>query len=94
MNKLMIIDDDRDIREMMVGIGESEGFLCQEASNGRDAFFCLRTFDADVLTLDLQMPHMDGNSFIEKIKKEYGNFHPKIIFISGYGKINGGNIGC
>jgi CheY-like chemotaxis protein len=62
--KVLIIDDDRDIREVLGELLAEEGFTVEAAWNGAEAMKRLRAgFRPDVIILDLMMPVMDGLTF-------------------------------
>jgi CheY-like chemotaxis protein len=64
MPAVMIVEDDRDTREMLGRFLELEGFDVHTAANGRQALDSLRAGDpASVILLDLMMPVMDGWQF-------------------------------
>ncbi len=72
-NRVLIIEDDHDIRVCFRDILESYDFDIYSATNGRDAFTLLNTIDMlpDLIISDLSMPLMDGNEFLlEKNKVE------------------------
>ena len=62
--KVMIVDDDRDIREALGELLTDEGFIIEAAWNGAEAMRRLRDgFRPNVIILDLMMPVMDGKAF-------------------------------
>lgn len=62
--RILIVEDDRDTREMLGHLLELEGFDVQTAANGRQALDQLRgEGTANVILLDLMMPVMDGWQF-------------------------------
>lgn len=65
-NKVLIIEDDHDIRVCFRDILESNNFEISSATNGRDAFGLLHSMKEipDVIVTDLSMPFMDGNEFV------------------------------
>jgi CheY-like chemotaxis protein len=67
-NKVLIIEDDHDIRVCFRDILESCNFEICSATNGRDAFTLLNSSEdlPDLIISDLSMPIMDGNEFITK----------------------------
>lgn len=63
--RLLIVDDDQDIRDTLAEILQDEGFEVMTASNGSDALARLAAAPErpDVILLDLTMPVMDGFEF-------------------------------
>ena len=61
----LIVDDNDLIREVYRAVLEAEGFAVVEASNGIDALLWLQSTTPDFILLDLDMPVMDGQSFLE-----------------------------
>jgi CheY-like chemotaxis protein len=63
-NLILVVDDDRDIRETLTDVLQDEGFKVVSAANGRDALSYLRGSTRPCLILlDLMMPVMDGWAF-------------------------------
>jgi CheY-like chemotaxis protein len=60
---VLVVDDDRDIRETLQEILESEGYEVHTARNGADALDQLRAELPQLILLDLFMPVMDGTEF-------------------------------
>jgi CheY-like chemotaxis protein len=61
---VLVVDDDRGVRELLTRSLSFEGFDVMEAANGRDALTQLRTGRRPgVIVLDLRMPVMDGWAF-------------------------------
>ena len=68
MIKLLIADDSALMRKLLEGIFRDEGdFDIQLARNGAEALDLVRSFDPHVITLDVQMPGMDGLSCLSQI---------------------------
>jgi CheY-like chemotaxis protein len=63
MPTILIVEDDRDTREMLGRFLELEGFTVRSAENGRAALDVLRREGACVILLDLMMPVMNGWEF-------------------------------
>ena len=78
MGKLvLVVEDDRDIRENMKNFLASEGFEVQTAENGQKALDILHAgLKPAIILLDLMMPVMDGFKFREEQEKD-----PKIAYI-------------
>lgn len=66
--RLLLVEDDDDIRELLALALEDAGFQVLTAPNGREALDCLTSLPAkslpSVLLLDLMMPVMDGRDFL------------------------------
>src|SRR5580658_4426226 len=62
---VLIVDDDRDIRETIREVLEVEGYTVETAENGAAALAKLRHVRPRLILLDLTMPVMDGASFRE-----------------------------
>lgn len=62
--KILIIEDDQDIREVLTEILGDEGYDVNVAGNGEEGLECLRQGDLpNLIILDLMMPVMDGFAF-------------------------------
>jgi len=66
--RILVVDDDPDLRELLFTALADEGFEVVPASNGEEALGLLRTFRPDVIVLDLMMPVMDGWQFAKELK--------------------------
>jgi two-component system, NtrC family, response regulator AtoC len=89
MNKtaqVMIIDDEKHLRESLAELIASEGFLVTQASDGEEAVEALRSGAAnpDVIFLDLRMPKRDGLEVLQAIQTEKLSTAPAIV-ISAFG---------
>ncbi len=69
--KVLIVDDDEDIRSALGEILADEGYAIDSAPNGREALEKLRSPEApDVIVLDLMMPIMNGWEFREAQRQD------------------------
>ena len=69
--RVLVVDDDPDIRALLVAALSDDGYEAKSAENGRDALDVLDRFPADVIVLDLMMPVMDGWTFAERMKEKW-----------------------
>lgn len=69
--RVLIVDDDADLRETLCTALADEGYECTGAANGAEALARLRSGDMpQLILLDLMMPVMDGWTFREEQKKD------------------------
>lgn len=68
MKKILVIDDEKDIRIMLKDYLSMEGYLVYTAEDGREALKKLGN-DVDLILLDVNMPYMDGYTLCEKIRE-------------------------
>ena len=85
MTKIIIIDDEEDIRIVLKEIFVREGFEVEVASNGEEGLNLLRENGADVVITDIIMPGSDGVETAYDIRMEFPG--TKIIVMSGGGNI-------
>jgi CheY-like chemotaxis protein len=76
---VLVIEDDPDMRGLLVLMLEDKGYSVQSASNGRGALDILRTIRPDLILLDMKMPVMDGWEFARRYRAEFGNPSPIIV---------------
>lgn len=69
MIKILIVDDEPNIRAVLREYAEFEGYEVAEAENGMDAVQICRRHDFDIILMDVMMPKLDGFSACKEIKK-------------------------
>src|SRR5215831_11469057 len=69
MSKVLVVDDDAHIRELVRIFLEREGLDVYEASNGREALTMLQRVRADLVILDVMMPNMDGWELCRRLRQ-------------------------
>jgi DNA-binding response OmpR family regulator len=79
--RVLVIDDNPDIRNTIQWLLEGEGFVVSLAENGRDGLGLQRRQPADLVVTDIFMPEQDGIETIWQLRKEFP--HVPIIVISG-----------
>jgi DNA-binding response OmpR family regulator len=65
--KILLVDDDPGIREMLGRVLEEQGYLVLPAANGRDALDLAAATDIDLVLLDLNLPVKNGWDTFERI---------------------------
>ena len=92
--KLLVVDDEKLIREVIKEYANQENYIVYEASNGEEALDIIKNRDIDVVILDIMMPKLDGYSTCKEIKKIKDI---PIIMLSArseeFDKLNGFNLG-
>ncbi|PYX05880.1 MAG: hypothetical protein DMG85_14450 [Acidobacteria bacterium] len=68
-SNILVVDDDRETRDLVSDILSSSGYTPHLASSGKEAFLLLSEVHMDAILLDLVMPEMDGFEVLSKIKE-------------------------
>ena len=68
--KLLIVDDEKGIRDVIKEYAKLEHYEMIEASDGEEAIEAIQNEDVDCMVLDIMMPHLDGLSALKEIKKK------------------------
>lgn len=69
MEKILVVEDDRDINDLVVEILKKNGYEAYGALNAREANLFLQIHDFDLILLDLMMPEISGEEFLETLRK-------------------------
>ena len=69
MKKILVIEDDLSIRELLVEILEEEGYDVVSGANGLEALELLKSNDPDLIVMDIMMPLMDGYKLKSELLK-------------------------
>lgn len=69
MERILVVDDDTRIRQLLASFLTQKGFEVQTASDPLDARGILEKSSFDVLVVDIMMPHEDGLSFVRHLRK-------------------------
>lgn len=86
MPKILVIDDEPHIRELLQIVLEGAGFEVAVAKDGNEGIKLYRKIQPDLVITDLIMPGKEGIETIREIKAE--NPAAKIIAVSGGGRVN------
>lgn len=85
MASILIIDDERAIRNVLKDILNNEGYTTDEATDGEEGLKKFKLANFDLVLCDIKMPKIDGIEFLQKAKEI--NADVPIIIISGHGNI-------
>ncbi|MBK8176144.1 MAG: response regulator [Rhodospirillales bacterium] len=81
--RVLIVDDEADIAEILAEIVMGEGHLVEVAANGRDALARIRASAFDLILSDLIMPELDGPGFWRALRSTAPQMLTRIVFITG-----------
>ena len=86
-NKILIVDDDDQIRDLYTKILRIHKYETDTASDGFEAGAKFVEFKPDLIILDLFMPGMDGFEVCRRLKEDPGRVDVKILIFTGYDSI-------
>ena len=82
---ILVVDDEPNIRKLLAGVLEDEGYRVESAADAEAARTLLGERDVDLVLLDVMLPGIDGLAFLKELA-EVGA-HPPVIMMSGHGTI-------
>jgi PAS domain S-box-containing protein len=82
--RILMVDDDASIRDMMSEVLESHGAVVSVAGNGRDAMDAWRRATPDVLMLDIGMPGEDGYTLLKRLRAAFPDVFVPAIAVTGF----------
>jgi two-component system alkaline phosphatase synthesis response regulator PhoP len=80
--KILVVDDEKDLLDLIEYNLIKEGYLVYKAENGLEGLKAARSVVPDLIILDVMMPRMDGMELIELLKKDDGLKHIPVIFLT------------
>ncbi|MFN9321051.1 MAG: sigma-54-dependent transcriptional regulator [Chitinophagales bacterium] len=86
MARILVIDDEKSIRNSLKEILEFEGYDVHSAGNGIEGMSMIKDDDYDLVICDIKMPKMDGKELLSKVQSFEAP--PKFIMISGHGNVD------
>lgn len=91
--KILVVDDDPDLLDLVREILKDEGFAIHSAASGLDALKKIRGSRPALIVVDATMPQMDGFTFCESVRKNRATAAIPIIMLTGlpgqFGRLNG-----
>lgn len=77
INRVLVVDDEKAIRDSLKLILEEEGYECDSAADGEEALLKVKNVDFDIVISDIKMPRMDGIQLL----KETAKVSPDTFFV-------------
>ena len=82
MSRILVVDDEEDIRELLKYNLQKEGFTVETAENGESCLQMMNQFRPDLIVLDVMMPGMDGIEVCEAIRSSENSRNTLICFLT------------
>jgi DNA-binding response OmpR family regulator len=86
MPKILIAEDERDIRDLVIFTLQFSGYEVVSANNGEEAIEKTRREQPDLILMDVRMPRMTGYEACRELKKEERTQNIPIVFLSAKGQ--------
>jgi DNA-binding response OmpR family regulator len=83
--RILVVDDSTDMREMWCLWLEAQGFIALEAENGADALRQVGSRPPDLVLLDIMMPVMDGLETLKRLRADEATSTVPVIMLSAQG---------
>ena len=81
--KVLIVDDEDSVREVLADILDIFGHTVVSCASAQEGINTLETTNFDIIFTDLAMPDMDGWALAEKVRQKFQQI--KIVLMTGYG---------
>lgn len=88
MNKILIVEDDEHIREMVLYILQKENYSVASVISAEAALLHCNNEKPDLIVLDIQLPGMNGYQFCERLLQQHRNSMPLIIMLTDQADIS------
>ena len=83
LNKILLVDDDADIRTICTLVLESMGgFDVKTCEDGQGAIDCVKEFQPDLVVLDVMMPKLDGPDTLAALKRDVVTSDTPVVFLT------------
>lgn len=82
--KILVVDDEPDIRMLVRMVLERAGHAVIEAANGNEALTALETSHPDLMLLDMRMPGLDGWAVLERMRAENWFARIPVVVLSAH----------
>ena len=87
--KVLIVDDEPDIRTFLRSVLEENGFSTVTAKNGVEGLEALRKEKPDLVLLDLMMPKKSGITMFQELRKDSSLSTTPVVIVTGVSEVTG-----
>jgi len=85
LKRILVVDDEENARYGLSKLLTNEGFMVDSVSNGFEALNYLRQQEVNLIVTDINMPEMNGITFLKELNKNFPNSN--VIMITAYGGV-------
>lgn len=85
--RILVVEDEPDLREILVMVFEQEGSIVVSAKDGMEALSLVQTEKPDFIISDVRMPNCDGIQFLETVRRTHPTL-PPIFLATGFADID------
>ena len=83
---VLIVDDDRAIRDLVKTLAARRGFVIDTANDGADAWRLIAENVYDAVLLDLMMPNMNGFDLVDRVRRDRSSLLPRIVIMTAFSR--------
>lgn len=80
--RILVVDDEKAVRELISDALKIEGHDVHTAENGKEALDLIGQNRYDLVFCDLRMPEMDGQELYEEVQRDYPQVLKRIVFVT------------
>jgi CheY-like chemotaxis protein len=80
--RILVIDDERAVRDLISDALNIEGHEVVTAENGKEGLDLIGQYRFDLVFCDLRMPEMDGQAFYEEVQRNHPQVLKRIVFVT------------
>ncbi|MGH9923303.1 MAG: response regulator [Nitrososphaerales archaeon] len=82
MKQIFVVDDNKDITDLMKLMLESSGYSCVTSNSGSEALSLMRNNIFDLVLLDMAMPEVTGIDVLDKVNEDPANTRNRIVLFT------------